>query len=67
MQVNWKSIYITEEELFNVSLLMSAPLPHTSGLLAEGRAVADIADLGEMARVGHIWGFLGRKASAYCP
>ena len=38
-----------------------------SGLLAEGGAVVDIADLGEMARVGHVWGCLGRRSSAHGP
>lgn len=33
----------------------------------QGRAAVDIVDLGETARVRHVWGHLGRRASARCP
>lgn len=50
-----------------ITINVCSPSPHVSGLLAEGRAGADIADLGETARVGHVRGCLGRRSVLTVP
>lgn len=57
----------TLEEKLDIFYNVCSPSPHVSGLFVEGRAGADIADLGETARVGHVRGCLGRRSMLTVP